>query len=239
MLNVRPCYSLFLQKHANFLKLFLINPSTQQCSLTLCSKQDIQYRKEALLCCWVPTCLRFALDILVVLKHVAEIKLLLVMLETHLRPSDYTLSFNIKTSVPSAQSLLMLFSSGRRVSTAAQIIISCPLHPVWHTSVLHAWLTFLAAVFFSFFFLSFSMYVQSLPYAATYLTSSNTHSNTPGLSLLGAAYLETWLFRVTCVTFSWTNKIIPDHNLWGETHKYDSLLHSNLLNGLQCIQNAA
>lgn len=66
-------------------------------------------------------------------------------------PSQFLYTkFHHKTSMPSAQSL-MLFSSGKPFSSTEQIITSCPLH-VWHTSLLQAWLTLLkvaAVIIFS------------------------------------------------------------------------------------------
>ena len=48
------------------------------------------------------------------------------------------------------------------------MIISCPLHPSWHTSTLQAWLTLLTVSAVSY-FLSWT--------CVQYSTSSNTHSN--------------------------------------------------------------
>lgn len=48
------------------------------------------------------------MDILAVLKHIAEIKLLLFMLGTHLCPRDYTASISIKCAF--THSPLMLSS---------------------------------------------------------------------------------------------------------------------------------
>ena len=60
--------------------------------------------------------------------------------------------FHKNKRMSSAQFPLMLFASGSPSSSAEQMIISCPLHPVWHTSLLQAWLTLLrvaAVIFFS------------------------------------------------------------------------------------------
>lgn len=137
------------------------------------------------------------------------------MLEMHLCPSDYTLSFNIKTSMPSAHSPLTLFSSGLPSFIAEQMIISCPLHPSDTPPYFRPdWLcSELQLLFFSFW-----TCVWSVHYAATYLTPK-THSNTLELSLLCAAW--TWKLALPghMHHICWANKIIPDHNLLGETNE--------------------
>lgn len=51
-------------------------------------------------------------------------------------------------------------------------------------------------------------------YTATYFTSSNTHSNTLGLSLLLCCISWNLAFPGHTRHLCWTNKIIPNHNLW-------------------------
>lgn len=63
------------------------------------------------------------------------------------------------------------------------------------------------------------MCAWSVHYATAYLTSSNTHSNTLGLSLLCAAWSRNLAFPGHVSHVCWTDRIIPDHNLWGETNE--------------------
>lgn len=165
---------------------------------------DSRIKKETLHCRSVPTSLRFTLDTLSILKHIAEIKLLLFMLETHLHPSGDMLTFNIKTKLPSVRSPVMLFSSGLLSSSTEQMKISCPLYPMWHTSFYFRpdWLCLeLQLLFFFFFFFCSLLNVCAISAPQCNIlhffhTPTQTHWDFH-FCVLHA--FETWLFQVTRV----------------------------------------
>ncbi len=112
-------------------------------------------------------------------------------------PQWWYTKFQHKNSMPSAQSPLMLFSSGLRSSSAEQTIISCPLYPCDTPPRFRSdWLCLqLQLLFFPFKCVRDQCTMPHHTWLS--LTPTQTHWCFHSCVLHD---LETWLFRVTCVS---------------------------------------